>query len=184
MLSSPFAKNIPLNPSGKSKVNFPPSCPAQRGVGRRHERWDRLRWTRQRRARDVFAGWVEPHERTRGTRRTALKRPRGKFRPAAHEPGRDASRGKLRTAKACGPGTRGWCQAGEDAFDPTGSALRQFAGDGGKTNSSPGRARHKPLKPLRREGRVFRRTCGLSCASLRMTAGAEGTRLSLRPLVF
>jgi len=44
-------------------------------------------------------------------------------------------------------------------------------------------ARHKPLKPLRREGRVFRRTCGLSCAFLRMTAGAEGTRLSLRPLL-
>ena len=63
-------------------------------------------------------------------------------------------------------------------------AHRQFAGDGGKTNSSPGRARHKPLKPLRREGRVFRRTCGLSCAFLRMTAGAEGTRLSLRPLAF
>jgi hypothetical protein len=58
---------------------------------------------------------------------------------------------------------------------------RQSVSDGGKTNSSPGRARHKPLKPLRREGRVFRRTCGLSCAFLRMTAGAEGTRLSLRP---
>jgi hypothetical protein len=58
---------------------------------------------------------------------------------------------------------------------------RQSVSDGGKTNSSPGRARHKPLKPLRREGRVFRCTCGLSCAFLRMTAGAEGTRLSLRP---
>ena len=55
---------------------------------------------------------------------------------------------------------------------------RQSVSDGGKTNSSPGRARHKPLKPLRREGRVFRRTCGPSCAFLRMTAGAEGTRLS------
>jgi len=61
---------------------------------------------------------------------------------------------------------------------------RQSVSDGGKTNSSPGRARHKPLKPLRREGRVFRRTCGPSCAFLRMTAGAEGTRLSLRPLCF
>ena len=60
---------------------------------------------------------------------------------------------------------------------------RQSVSDGGKTNSSPGRARHKPLKPLRREGRVFRRTCGLSCAFLRMTAGAEGTRLSLHPLL-
>jgi len=31
----------------------------------------------------------------------------------------------------------------------------QSAGDGGKTNSSPGRARNKPLKPLRRERRVI-----------------------------
>jgi hypothetical protein len=30
----------------------------------------------------------------------------------------------------------------------------QSADDGDKTNSSPGRARNKPLKPLRREGRV------------------------------
>ena len=46
------------------------------------------------------------------------------------------------------------------------SSDRQSVGDGGKTNSSPGRARHKPLKPLRREGRVFRRACGLPCASM------------------
>ena len=31
-----------------------------------------------------------------------------------------------------------------------------FAGDGGKQARSPRRARRKPLKPLRREGRVFR----------------------------
>src|SRR3984885_12377438 len=30
------------------------------------------------------------------------------------------------------------------------------AGDGGNKARSPGRARNKPLKPLRREGRVFR----------------------------
>jgi hypothetical protein len=30
----------------------------------------------------------------------------------------------------------------------------ESAGDGDKTNSSPGRARDKPLKPTRREGRV------------------------------
>jgi hypothetical protein len=34
------------------------------------------------------------------------------------------------------------------------------AGDGGNQARSPGRARNKLLKPLRREGRVFRRTCG------------------------
>src|ERR1700680_4019822 len=32
--------------------------------------------------------------------------------------------------------------------------------DGDKKARSPGRARRKPLKPLRREGRVFRWTCG------------------------
>ena len=32
--------------------------PRRRGVGHRHERWDGLRWTRQRRAREVFAGRV------------------------------------------------------------------------------------------------------------------------------
>jgi hypothetical protein len=55
------------------------------------------------------------------------------------------------TAKSCGPDI------------PTLiSSLRgdDLADDGGKKARSPGRARRKPLKPLRREGRVFRRTCG------------------------
>jgi hypothetical protein len=46
-----------------------------------------------------------------------------------------------------------------EIFEPDrASADRQSVSDGGKRNSSPGRARYKPLKPLRREGRVFRRT--------------------------
>jgi hypothetical protein len=60
-------------------------------------------------------------------------------------------------------------------------------GDGDNKARSPGRARRKPLKPLRREGRVFRWTCGdaLACFLLfaRGAAGAAGTRLSLRPLI-
>jgi hypothetical protein len=63
------------------------------------------------------------------------------------------------------------------------SINRQSVSDGGKRNSSPGRARHKPLKPSRRESRVIRRTCGPPCAFLRTTAGVMGTRLSLRPLL-
>ena len=43
-----------------------------------------------------------------------------------------------RTAKPCGPGARGWRQVGGGLRSPTGRANRQFAGDGGKTNSSPG----------------------------------------------
>ena len=42
----------------------------------------------------------------------------------------------------------------------------QFADDGDKTNSSPGRARNKPLKPLRREGRMFSAEPVCSCADL------------------
>jgi hypothetical protein len=39
--------------------------------------------------------------------------------------------------------------------------------DGDNKARSPGRARRKPLKPLRREGRAFRRTCGFyPCAFL------------------
>jgi hypothetical protein len=61
-----------------------------------------------------------------------------------------------------------------------------FAGDGNNKARSPGRARRKPLKPLRREGRVSRRTCGdeLGCFLhlAHEAAGATGTRLSLRPL--
>jgi hypothetical protein len=41
---------------------------------------------------------------------------------------------------------RRWCQVGDDAS--------HHAGDGGKQARSPGRARNKPLKPLRREGRI------------------------------
>ena len=52
--------------------------------------------------------------------------------------------------KPCGPGTRCWCQVGGGFACPTGlTQNRQSADDGDKTNSSPGRARRKPLKPLR-----------------------------------
>src|SRR5205807_9534508 len=56
------------------------------------------------------------------------------------------------------------------------------------TNSSPGRARYKPLKPLRREGRIVsvnlwrRRSCAVLFAC--EAAGATSTWLSLRPLYF
>ena len=51
----------------------------------------------------------------------------------------------LRTAKVCGSGTRGWCQIGGGFREAQpGSQDRQFVDDGGKRNSSPGRARHKP----------------------------------------
>jgi hypothetical protein len=65
--------------------------------------------------------------------------------------GRDGSR----TVKPCGPGTRCWCQVGGGFASPTGpDKTIQSVDDGDKTNSSPGRARSKPFKPLRREGRT------------------------------
>ena len=72
--------------------------PKKRGVGHRHERWGGMRWTRQRQAREAVRRAVI-RERTRRAGRTALKR----------------------TAKPCGPDTRGWCQAAGGEFDPTGS---------------------------------------------------------------
>ena len=51
-----------------------------------------------------------------------------------------------RTAKSCGPDTPTLVSSSRNVI---------FAGDGGKRARSPGRARRKPLKPLRGECRVF-----------------------------
>ena len=60
------------------------------------------------------------------------------------------------------------------------------ANDGGNQAWSPRRARRKPLKPLRREGRMIRLYLWfcrvLFCCTRAM--GAVGTRPSLRPLLF
>ena len=60
-------------------------------------------------------------------------------------------------------------------------------GDGDNKARSPRRARRKPLKPLRREGRIASAEPVCSCAFsfvhlAHETAGAARTRLSLRPL--
>jgi hypothetical protein len=66
-----------------------------------------------------------------------------------------------------------------------GSINRQSGSDGGKRNSSPGRARHKPSNQGRPD--ALRWTCMLVCALLctiaHGTAGAARTRSSLRPLI-
>jgi hypothetical protein len=56
--------------------------------------------------------------------------------------------------KACGPGTRCWYQVGGVLVGPAGRGQDIFAGDGGKTNSSPGRVPHKPSNHCVRECRV------------------------------
>ena len=77
-----------------------PRCPVStRGAYRdRHERGTGCGGRRQRQARKVVCRAVI-RERAHRARRTALKR----------------------TAKPCGPDTRGWCQAVGGEFDPTGS---------------------------------------------------------------
>jgi hypothetical protein len=95
----------------------------QRGAYRdRHGRWDEMRWTRQRRARDVTAGRVG--ERPVSDRRRADERCcfrlRENFDGGAHSGGALGEDGS-RTVKPCGPGTRCWCQIGGGFIGPTGS---------------------------------------------------------------
>jgi hypothetical protein len=57
-----------------------------------------------------------------------------------------------------------------------------------RTNSSPGRARRKPLKPLRRECRVISGVTAVTTLvcyqhTAHEAAGASGARHSLRPLI-
>ena len=70
----------------------------KRGVSRSSRTRGGMRWTRAASARKVAAGRGQPVSGSRRAGRTAL----------------------MRTAKPCGPGTRGWCQAGGGESDPTG----------------------------------------------------------------
>jgi hypothetical protein len=55
----------------------------------------------------------------------------------------------LRTAKSCGPDAPTLASSLRSRIGPTGLRQDISAGDGGKRARSPGRARRKPLKPLR-----------------------------------
>ena len=94
----------------------------------------------------------------------------------------------LRTAKACGSGTRGWCQAGGGCSNPTG-----FAGPSIRQTTEAKGIRLRGERAISRQtiaqGRpdALRWTCMLVCALLcaiaHETAGAARTRSSLRPLI-
>src|SRR5215207_6689682 len=82
-----------------------------------------------------------------------------------------------RTAKSCRPDTRCWCQV----------CGKCPADDGDKGNSLTGESTKYAVKPLRGEGRDVSAEPVCSCAPnahflAHETAGAVGTRLSLRPL--
>src|SRR5438876_9415203 len=69
--------------------------------------------------------------------------------------------------------------------DPTGSISHQAGSDGGKTNSSPGRARHKPSSHCAGDAGVLRlylyARVRTSTYIAHETAGAASTRHSLLP---
>jgi hypothetical protein len=71
--------------------------------------------------------------------------------------------------------------------DAGAKVVERSANDGGKRARSPGRARSKPLKPLRREGRRPAPPVVTTVCFLPMHTGrgcALSTRSSLRPLIF
>jgi hypothetical protein len=87
-----------------------------------------MRWTRQRFARDGVAGRVE---RLVSDHRHADER---------------CCCGRQ---NSCGPDAPTLASSSRSCVGPTGLRQNISAGDGGKRARSPGRARHKPLKPLR-----------------------------------
>jgi len=87
-----------------------------------------MRWTRQRFAREGIAGRVE---RLVSDHRVC---------------GREML---PRTAKSCGPDAPTLVSSSRSCVGPTGLRQNLSADDGGKRARSPGRARRKPLKPLR-----------------------------------
>src|SRR5882724_11787813 len=93
----------------------------------------------------------------------------------------------LRTAKSCGPDAPTLASSSRSRVGPTGLRQDISADDGGKRARSPGRARRKPLKPLRAGTPGDSGVLVYSCAFLPMqsaheAAGAKGIRRSPRPL--
>src|ERR1700681_3604170 len=95
----------------------------------------------------------------------------------------------LRTAKSCGPDAPTLASSSRSCVGPTGLRQDISADDGGKRARSPGRARHKPLKPLRAgmpgdSGVLVVARVRSTTIIAHETAGALGIRHSPRPLMF
>src|ERR1700682_5184026 len=93
----------------------------------------------------------------------------------------------LRTAKSCGPDAPTLASSSRSCVGPTGLRQDISVDDGGKTARSPGRARRKPLKPLRAgmpgdSGVLVVTRVRSTTIVAHETAGALGTRRSPRPL--
>jgi hypothetical protein len=84
----------------------------------------------------------------RGSVLRAMESQGGSMRPVSDR--RASGREMLqRTAKSCGPDAPTLASSLRSCVGPTGLRQDISAGDGGKRARSPGRVRHKPLKPLR-----------------------------------
>ena len=186
-LSSPRAKNIPLGRLLASAISLAPVRPARGAYRDRHGR-------RCRNAVDAAASGArgdtgrllfESCERSTGAR---TNRAASVFTNAS--PDRYQTR-RSRSAKAAADGKTVWSWhpllvSSRRRFGRPDRARQdlQSADDGDKTNSSPGRARHKPLKPAAcGNAGCFRWTRGdyrvhFSCTR---AAGASGARHSPRP---
>src|SRR5712692_835277 len=93
-----------------------------------------------------------------------------------------------RTAKSCGPDAPTLASSLRSCVGPTGLRQNISAGDGGKRARSPGRARNKPLKPLRAgmpgdAGVLVVTRVRSITTSAHEAAGATGARHSPRPLL-
>jgi hypothetical protein len=93
----------------------------------------------------------------------------------------------LRTAKSCGPDAPTLASSSRRQVGPTGLRHATSADDGGKRARSPGRARRKPLKPLRAgmpgdSGVLVVTRVRSTTIIAHETAGALGIRHSPRPL--
>src|SRR6266436_5574815 len=93
----------------------------------------------------------------------------------------------LRTAKSCGPDAPTLASSSRRQVGPTGLRHAISADDGGKQARSPGRARRKPLKPLRAgmpgdSGVLVVTRVRSTTIIAHETAGALGIRHSPRPL--
>ncbi len=161
-----IAKNIPLYRN--SELADSASTPAQgRGAYRdRHER-------------GPGSGGRGPHRREGFCRAGDREQ-----RPRAND------RCDQRTAKSCRPGARGLCaKSCGDVRCPTGHTCQPSAtATGAIVHRSPGRARHKPFQPLRREGRdaPVALLPAVHCSADYSWHGGPwepiGSRSSLRPL--
>jgi hypothetical protein len=143
-VSSPSSKNIPLPSSGKSPLQARPILSPWRGVGHRHERWDGMRWTRQRRRALMSQGgfWPKSDRHARDEWRHARRSLLAKT---------GAAYGKIVWSRhpLLVPSCR-WRDRSNRI-----RSNHQAGSDGDKTNSSPRRARHKPSNHCAGKAGVF-----------------------------